>query len=290
MSNFSIISQGLLRTNRLSVNHMATQPNYANTLKVLLLGGSNFDLRLKRSFLDTQLVRQYEVVTYEPRGIGQTEHPKGDWTMDDYAADALSVLDAFGWEDAIVMGESFGAMTALHLARSYAHRVSSMVLASGTAGGEGGSSYDISEFLDMPRAMAAKKSLLLQDTRNAELETKNPAAFSQRLAQRITLEESFADPSISSGGYAKLLTARAKHNAWDWLQEINTPTLVVSGEYDNQAPSSAQANMASRMANANFVSFSGGHGLLFSNPDVLTYILEEWLNKTPKLAQKIQSY
>lgn len=283
MTNFTIAAQGPLQTARLTVNHIRTNPIAEPTLRVLLLGGSNFDLRLKRDFLTTLLPKRFSVLTYEPRGLGQTEQPAGNWTMDDYAADALSVLDAAGWSNAIILGESFGAMTALHLAQLAPQRLQAMILASGAPGGAGGSSYDISEFLNLPSNELAERSLLLQDTRNVELKKTDSGAFHEKLEQRIALDEQFFTPSIMSGGYAKLLAARSMHNAWDYLADINMPTLVLAGAHDLQAPPTVQKKMASAIKNATYKEFSAGHGLLFTDPSVLLFVLDEWLSSLPAL-------
>ena len=258
-----------------------TQPGLVPASRVLLLGGSNFDLRLKRNFLTTILPQRFSVLTYEPRGIGQTEQPDGTWTMDDYAADALSVLDAAGWSDSIIVGESFGAMTALHLAKLAPQRIKAMILASGSPGGAGGSSYDISEFLNLTRIESAEQSLILQDSRNAELMKTEQHVFSTKFAERIAFEEKFTNPSVTSGGYARLLDARSRHDAWDSLADIKIPTLVVAGTHDLQAPPAVQKRMAERLNNASYRAFSAGHGLLFTDPCVLPFALDEWLYSSP---------
>ena len=101
------LSEEILSTDRLSVYCLRSRP-VGQAQRVLLLGGSNFDLRLKRSFLDTDLVQHFDIATFEPRGIGRTDQPGGVWKMDDYARDAISAMDTMGWPDAALVGESFG--------------------------------------------------------------------------------------------------------------------------------------------------------------------------------------
>ena len=277
MSGFTIVAEGPIETARLSLNHLHTRPQTGPAPKALLLGGSNFDLQLKRGFLQSALPTWFELATYEPRGIGRTEQPPGAWTMADYAEDARALLDALGWDRTIVIGESFGGMTALHLALLAPERISCMVLASATAGGTGGASYDISEFLDLPREVAARKALILQDSRNLARAEADPAAFAEALQARIAFETAFARSSVDNGGYARLLRARRDHDVWADLPGIPTPTLVVAGAYDDQAPLMAQRSMCARLPAGEFRAFDGGHGLLFSEPKVLPWIYREWL-------------
>jgi 3-oxoadipate enol-lactonase len=235
--------------------------------RVLLLGGSNFDLRLKRSFLGTALTEQCHVATYEPRGIGRTEQPSGEWSMRDYALDALALLDALGWQNAHVIGESFGGMTALHVALLAPTRIRSITVSSATAGGAKHASYDIAQFLKLPREEAAKQAMALQDTRNVTSQNSDPQAFETALKQRQEFERQFADPSISSGGYARLLSARAGHDCVAELELINVPVTVICGKYDLQARPDSQQALVDALPTAQFEMFEAGHGVLFARPE-----------------------
>lgn len=242
----------------------------------MLLGGSNFDLRLKRQFLDTALAQKFEILTYEPRGIGRSAQPQGEWTMADYAADALALMDAVGWEQANVLGESFGGMTALHLAHHFPERVAKLALASTTAGGAGGSSVDISRLLDMPGRLAATEALKLLDTENIEVAASDPSEFETRVSNRLMLEETFYDPSVISGGYRRLLAARAGHDIWEGLHDITQETIVITGARDAQAPPEAQNAMAERLPNAEEWVYEYGHGVAFATEAPMQALCSSW--------------
>ncbi|GIT89614.1 3-oxoadipate enol-lactonase [Jannaschia pagri] len=244
---------------------------------VLFLGGSNFDLDLKTEVRTSPLTQLGPFVTYEPRGIGKSDLPPGDWTMEDYAQDAIAVLDAMGWDKAVVVGESFGGMTALHLALAAPDRVQALVMSSATAGGAGGASYDIRQFLRLSRAEAAAHALAILDKRVTDLAMDAPDTYAARLAARVTFETAFARSSIAHGGYARLLEARARHDVWERLPEIQVPTLVIAGIHDGQAPLEAQRNMAARLSRATLWERTAGHGVLFSDANVLPQVVAEWL-------------
>lgn len=267
--------EGPLVTRMLTVHAVWSRPDAAEG-RVLLLGGSNFDLSMKRQFLETELAERFEILTYEPRGIGRTDRPEGDWRMKDYAADAVAVMDAAGWECADVIGESFGGMTALHLVHDFPGRVARLALASATAGSPGRSSVDIAPLLDMPRREAASTALKLLDTENIALEVDDPERFEVRLAARMQFEESFASPSVISGGYARLLAARARHDIWDGLPDILHDTIVMTGARDAQAPREAQEAMASRLPNAVQWVYDCGHGVAFATQQPMRDLCAAW--------------
>lgn len=269
------IAESIVDTKRLSLFTLRSTPPDPKG-RVLLLGGSNFDLRLKRQFLQSALAQMFEIVTYEPRGIGRSGQPDGDWQMDDYARDAIAVLDALGWVSADVVGESFGGMTALHLALLAPDRVGRLAVASAAAGGAGGSSYDISTFLDLPPTEAAGQALCLQDTANGALRLSDPRSFQERLDARLAFDTAFAKPSVDSGGYARLLAARARHDVWDNLADIVHDTTIISGTRDQQAPLAAQRAMAGRLTNAQQWEYDAGHGVAFARPVVMTDLCTHW--------------
>lgn len=268
------ITETLLSTSRLSVHYLRCHCHIANAPRVLFLGGSNFDLRLKRQFLTTPLAMHCELATYEPRGIGRTEQPVGDWDMNDYAEDALAVLDVLQWQNAHIIGESFGGMTALHFAYKYPSRVKKLIIASATAGGDEHASFDIREFLDLPRLEAAQQAMCLQDTRMKTLQSKDPHAFAEALTQRHRFEQEFANPSIRSGGYARLLHARAKHDCSKVVKDISNSTEVIAGKFDRQANPASQEALANSLPNARFHLFDAGHGVLFQSPQAVQCALD----------------
>ena len=277
MAAHRITHDGLVDIGALRLHQVRSEPTGASLGRVLLLGGSNFDITLRRKFLDSAFARDFEFATYSPRGIGQSGSPDGDWTMADYAQDAVACLDHLGWADAIIVGESFGGMTALHLATVAPERITHLILASTTAGGKGGASFDVSEFVDLPRDLAARKAMFLQDTRNRDLVLTDPEGFAAKHGARLAFETAFHESSIVTGGYAHLLKARARHDIWDALPGISTPTLVVSGQFDHQAPASAQQKMTHHLGNAQMWLRPGGHGLLFETPEISEDICSTWL-------------
>ena len=241
---------------------------------LLFLGGSNFDLSVRAPVFDSALPQHFTVAAADPRGLGQTDQPAGDWTMQDYARDALDLLDALGWEQACILGESFGAMTALHLAALAPGRISRTALCVGAPGGAGGSSYPIHEFLGISDATArARAALEILDTRFADL---TPQEADQRVHDRVATEAAFLASHANATGYPRLLAARAAHDAWDALPHITAPTLIFAGRYDNQAPSDRAQAMTDRLPNAALHLVDGGHSICFSHPAPVATLLQNW--------------
>jgi Predicted hydrolases or acyltransferases (alpha/beta hydrolase superfamily) len=54
------------------------------------------------------LAKQFQVITFDNRGVGQSDKPAGPYTAQMLAADTIGLLDALGIVKAIVMGHSMG--------------------------------------------------------------------------------------------------------------------------------------------------------------------------------------
>jgi pimeloyl-ACP methyl ester carboxylesterase len=79
--------------------------------------------------LGAQLVDQYTVVRYDPRGNSRSvvDDPARDQNMDLHGDDAAQLLASFGSEPALVLGSSGGAQIGLNLAARYPQRVKVLV-------------------------------------------------------------------------------------------------------------------------------------------------------------------
>jgi len=248
---------------------------------LLFLGGSNSDLSIKAPIFNSELPKHFTVATADHRGLGATDAPEGEWSMQHYAQDAVDLLDALGWEQVDLLGESFGAMIALHLAALAPKRVRHMALAAGSAGGEGGSSYPIHEFLKIDDPyLRAQAALGVLDTRFAKLSEVSPDEAESQIRNRMAADLAFQHSHNNAEGYPRLLAARAVHDAWQLLPDISIPTLVFSGQYDGQAPPQRASMITEAMPNATLYSVEGAHNHCFAAAEPVSVILKNWATRT----------
>jgi 3-oxoadipate enol-lactonase len=73
--------------------------------------------------------KHHRVIVFDNRGVGRSGKPPGDYDLTQMADDALTVLDAAGYDTAHVMGASMGGVIAQIIAVMHPHRVRSLILA-----------------------------------------------------------------------------------------------------------------------------------------------------------------
>ncbi len=71
------------------------------------------------------LARHYRVVTFDGRGCGRSDRPEGAaaYTDEQFADDAVAVMDATGTREAVLVGLSCGATFSVHVAAEHPERV-----------------------------------------------------------------------------------------------------------------------------------------------------------------------
>ena len=252
-----------------------------NRKRLLFINGTGGDLRQKPNILDGPLSRGFEILGYDQRGLGQTSKPEGPYTMADYADDADALMEALGWNDAHVVGVSFGGMVAQHLAIRHPTRVRRLVLACTSSGGAGGASYPLQTLADLPESERALAGIELSDTRyDAAWREREPEAFASILKM---LEARGVVPGASTNpddvadaerGAALQLEARSRHDTFEKLDQIAAPTYICGGRYDGIAPVSNQEALASRIPGAELELFDGGHLFLLQDAKSFPRIIE----------------
>lgn len=266
----------LVQTSRLSLHVMQSGTKDSQLPQLLFLGGSNTDFQLNAPVFGSPLVDAFNILAYEPRGLGRSESPSGDWTMEDYARDAVALLDTLDWHEVFVVGESFGAMTAMEIAIRFPERIKKLCLMAAAPGGEGGSSYPLETLLDLPARQRAITALSVQDSRFTQLLDSDTTLAEILIKERMTVDAAFQASSNNAAGYPRLLSARSTHDVFARLPLIRAPTLVMSAINDDQAPMACGKAMADKIPDAEFLTFQGGHGFAFASPAPSNTIIDRW--------------
>jgi 3-oxoadipate enol-lactonase len=206
------------------------------------------------------------VITPDNRGTGQSDAPRGPYTMGMLAADMVAVLDHAGVERALVVGLSLGGMIAQRLALDHPARVGGLVLAATTCGVPYGRPVRprtlgvlVQSLSGNPAAIRRVRGLVVHSDSLA----RNPDLF--RHWDRIMKKK-----PPRPAGFLGQLAAAAGHHAGLSLGRIACPTEVVAGEDDALIPPENSRILARRIPGARLTMLPrAGHAFPLEQPGAL---------------------
>ena len=246
--------------------------------RVLFISGTGSDLRNAPGIFDSPLAKGFDLLAYDQRGLGRTSKPDTPYSMADYADDAARLMDHVGWDEAFVVGVSFGGMVAQELILRHPGKVKRLVLACTSPGGAGGSSFAFHEIEHLRGEARGRHLIRFMDTRfDAAWEAANPKPFEAFMA--TFANDPFAEEPDHLMGARRQIQARADHDTWDRLGQITCPVLIAAGRYDAIAERQTQNNLASRIAGAQLSFFEGGHMFMLQDrkayPAIIAFLQED---------------
>jgi pimeloyl-ACP methyl ester carboxylesterase len=192
------------------------------------------------------LAQSFRVIAFDNRDTGRSSRTQWQYSVAQMAEDAVAVLDAAGEQRAHVYGISLGSLVAQEVALRHPDRVQALVLGSSSAGGFAAYKPAASSFAQTflvragfmgpdEAAWAAVPYTYAEKTRRV-----NPERIATDIAHRTS---SPPEPL----GYLHQGTAVATHDAYERLNRISSPTLVVHGEEDVFVPPANGLVLAERI-------------------------------------------
>lgn len=193
------------------------------------------------------LAEQFRVITFDNRGSGRSDAPKGPYTLAQLARDAESVLDAADEESAHVYGLSLGGMIAQEFALARPSRVRGLVLGATTPGGRRHELPDEKTlgFIERRAGMPAEEGAWASVPYNYGPTTR--AQHADRIGEDIIQRLRFPP---NKEGYKAQLSAAWGFDAVDRLAGLCAPTLVLHGGEDRMIPVSNGRRLAEAIPGA----------------------------------------
>ncbi len=195
------------------------------------------------------LSRSFRVIAFDNRDTGDSARVFLPYSVAQMAEDALAVLDAAGVERAHVYGISLGSLIAQELALRHPDRVCALVLGASSAGGyaayKPSASSPAQTFLVRAGAMAPEEAewAAVPYTYGERTRREHPERIAEDIAHRM------ASPPEPLA-YIHQAAAVATHDAYERLNRISAPTLVVHGERDVFIPPANALVLAERIPSA----------------------------------------
>jgi 3-oxoadipate enol-lactonase len=217
--------------------------------------------------------QHYRLLLYDCRGMWQSEHPPGPYSMGLHADDLAALLDALGIQRAHIGGISYGAEVSMVFALRYPERTRGLVLSSAVS--------------QVDRLLRG-----LMDAWIAAVEAQDPEMFF-----RVSYPMNFSEAWIAANQCA-LDAARERYDALDYdaflelllsfsrldvtddLHTIAAPTLVIVGEEDILKPRKYAEIIVDEIPNTEFAIVPhAGHAVLWERPKVFNSLILGFLAK-----------
>lgn len=257
-------------TGDLQIHYELSAPDNPSAPRLLFINGTGGDLRVKPNVLDGPLARNFNLLAYDQRGLGQTEVPEGPYTMAEYADDAAALLGHVGWDAAHVYGVSFGGMVAQHLAIRHPERVEKLVLACTSCGGEGKASYPLHDIHHLEGRQRFEFMMGISDTRNgSDWQKDNPARVDKMWEFVVDQRKDIPVTQASTRGAFLQIEARKDHDTSESLGEIRSPTFICGGKYDGLAPPSNLEGLHAGISDSTLKFYEGGHLFIIQDKDAI---------------------
>jgi len=242
---------------------------------LLFVQGLGYD-RLGFGPLPELLAEHFRVITFDNRGVGDSDVPEGPYSVPQMATDAVAVLDDAGVESAHVLGVSLGGFIAQELALMYPERVRRLVLMS-TAPGAVPPSYPMPErgvdaferFQAMEREAGFR--LMVENSLGDHGVRERPELVEE--IYRYRLERG---PTLA--GWQAQAAAGAAFDAYERIPAIAAPTLVIQAEGDNVVDSRNADLLAQRIPGARLHRIDDrGHLVMWEEGETLAPVVREFL-------------
>jgi pimeloyl-ACP methyl ester carboxylesterase len=236
-----------------------------------------------------ELTRHYTVIAPDLPGHGDSDKPRGDYSLGAHASSIRDLLLALGHEHATIVGQSFGGGVAMQLAYQYPERCERLVLVS--SGGLGQEVALLLRALTLPGAEHLMPIACNGRVRDAGVAV---TGFFDRLGLRpvpavAEMWRSFASLSDGSTREAFHHTLRSvvdmhgqRVSAADRMYlAAAVPTLIVWGDRDPIIPFEHGVQAHEMIAGSRFEVFEGaGHFPHCEQPERFVEVLVDFVGST----------
>ena len=225
------------------------------------------------------LATRYRVIAHDNRGAGRSDKPFGAYTIEQMAADAISVLDHAEIDNAHVVGASMGGVISQLVAVLYPDRVRSLSLVCTSCSNHQWRRDLIGTWGDIAteQGMGAMTAVAAR------------WVIGPRSLRRLWPAVSWLGPistSRPSHGFRGQVQAilDADDSMRDQLSSIKVPTTVIVGNQDVLTPRGDSEEIADRIPTAELSVLSGAaHGLMIEHATTFNRVLGDFLSRAEQV-------
>ena len=246
---------------------------------LFLIGGFTM-VKEMWSSLAEMFARQFRVISFDNRGVGETTVPDTDFTVAEMAADVVGLMDHLGIDKGHIFGVSLGGLIAQTLALDHAERIRKAVLGCTTHGGRHAIAQDPEVVAVL--ASAGDPKIPAEEAIRKRMQVNLAERFQREQPQKV---EEFVQLALrhqpTPKGALGQMKALSVFNVKRRLGEIRCPVLVITGDEDKMVPAGNSQLLAEGIPGAELYIMQGaGHGFFRERPDEVHRVVTAFLNKS----------
>ena len=246
----------------------------STNLPVVLIHGFPFSKKMWGPQIEA-LKTDYYVVAYDVRGHGLSDVGNGQYTIEYCVDDLVGLLDLLKISQAVVVGLSMGGYIALRTAERNPDRLKGLVLC------DTRSEADTNE-TKIKRTLQAKSVKIFGAKKFAN--TFIPTVLYENTIKKnpeiVKLLREIIDRASPIAITGMLIALAARTDTSSWLRNIDVPTLLMAGKYDELTPPTILSSMKEVIPNAEMhIIPDAAHLCNLENPDEFNKHLLAFLKK-----------
>ena len=233
----------------------------------------------------SRLADRYRCIVMDARGAGDSAHPDGGYTMEQYALDVVGMADALGLDRFTYVGHSMGGGIGMQLGLEHAERLNKLVLVAPIP--SGGTKPPAGQE-EAAAALRERNRALRKDPNGRETMLRERKLMRVRDTEDQSVEAGLDRAlSVSEGHYEDSHHAMASFDVTDRLGELTTPTLIIGGAADGLCAANVQDWL--RLPSATLHVFSrAGHSPQADLPEEFSEVLADFLEHGVVNVQTVQ--
>jgi esterase len=228
-----------------------------------------------------RIAQDREVVAIDMRGFGESAwSPQRNYKLDNMSGDVIAVLDALGWDNAVLMGHSFGGRVALATAGWKPERAAGLICVDFAPDLAPAGRRHVAEriggqpdvFASVDEAMIYHHEPVSDAARRARWEaffTKTDKGYV--LKRDLHFRDNFRK-ALESGK-----SAPVPEFLWPMLGEMQIPTLVIRASGSDMFAPETLDKVRSLNPRARAIEIEGSHDLAGDNPQALSEAVNAFL-------------
>lgn len=252
---------------------------------VVLISGLKAD-HTSWATLTPELTKQYQVLTLDNRGIGNTKDDGEDFTIENMADDVIALFRNLKLHKPHIVGHSMGGAIAQVIAAQCPNEISSVTLCNTfikfNKDAKAFFSKTVGKLYDQGKSQGAIMEVIIPWVFD-------PSFISNELISMIKEMSDKNDNPQSATDYHRQCMALGLFDSSKWVSTIKVPTLIIGSKADKTATFSESEALHKAISRSQLVALSGGHASAVEQPQPFIEALNGFwksLSQTPSIKEE----